>query len=221
MTSEPPATSDPQLTPEPDIVDDDALDESDELTSERSGAGLTWAGDGALSPKRAAVRSALGEDLEIYPPALEPGADGYPLATFNRRMGGFILDTIVIAAAAFVVTILVGVPESADAGATVQSVVITTLMRLGYGAIFNPRGWSPGKLVLGLRIVNEDGEPPGLRWGIMRTAGTVFSEILYIGYLWSFWDKRKQTWHDKLAKTYVVRMEGVEPTLSPRWTRRS
>lgn len=28
--------------------------------------------------------------------------------------------------------------------------------------------------------------------------------VLYLGYLWAFWDKNRQAWHDKIADTYVV-----------------
>jgi uncharacterized RDD family membrane protein YckC len=198
-----------------EVVDEDDLEEP----SPFGGPGLVWSGDGALTAGRAPVRSPLDVEFEVYPPILEAGQEGFPLATFNRRWVGFVVDTVVIIACAFAVTLLAGVPESADAGATAQSVVITTLIRLGYGAIFNPRGWSPGKLVVGLRIVNEEGDPPGLRWGIMRTAATVFSEILYIGYIWAFFDKQTQTWHDKLGKTYVVRVEEGEQVSSRGWRR--
>jgi len=28
--------------------------------------------------------------------------------------------------------------------------------------------------------------------------------VLLLGYLWMIWDSEKQTWHDKVARTYVV-----------------
>jgi len=199
----------------------DPPEELEELeeSSEFGRPGLTWAGDGALSAGRAPQRTPLDVEFEIYPPALEQGEDGFPLASFNRRWVGFVIDTVVIIACAFAVTVLVGEPENADAGATAEGVIIATLIRLGYGLIFNPRGWSPGKLVVGVRIVNEIGEAPGLRWGVMRTAATVFSELFYIGYIWAFFDAKTQTWHDKLAKTYVVYVEGDDRAVSGGWRR--
>jgi len=135
--------------------------------------------------------------------------DGREQAGFDRRCVGFLIDMLVIVALGFAVTLIIGAPESADAGAA-QGVLTISLIKLGYGYIFNPRGWSPGKVAVGLRIVNHDGEPPGLRWGLIRTIGTVFSEIFYAGYLWAVFDSRRQTWHDKLARTYVVRVEEDE-----------
>ena len=33
----------------------------------------------------------------------------------------------------------------------------------------------------------------------------VSGAVLGLGYLWMLWDAEKQTWHDKVAKTYVVK----------------
>jgi uncharacterized RDD family membrane protein YckC len=190
--------------------DADALDQIDppEVLSSLGGPGLTWAGDGALVQPRSG-RSTLDVEAGQFPPILEDGESGFPLASFSRRWVGFLIDMLVIIGLGFAVTLVIGAPESADAGAA-QGVLTVSLIKFGYGYIFNPRGWSPGKVVVGLRIVKQDGSPPGLRRGLMRTAGTIFSEIFYLGYLWAIFDSRRQTWHDKLAKTYVVRVEEDE-----------
>ena len=33
----------------------------------------------------------------------------------------------------------------------------------------------------------------------------VSGAVILIGYLWAFWDKNKQTWHDKVVTSVVVR----------------
>jgi uncharacterized RDD family membrane protein YckC len=182
--------------------------------------GLAWAGDGTLAPSRQTTRSALDIELDVYPPVLEEGEKGFPLATFNRRWVGYVIDRVIIIAMVFIVTVIVGPPENADAGGTAQELMILSLVEFGFGLIFNPRGWSPGKQVVGLRIVNYDGEPPGLRWGIMRTAGAVLSGAVFnIGYFWAFFDKKNQTLHDKLAKTYVVHVDEGVAVKSEGWRR--
>jgi uncharacterized RDD family membrane protein YckC len=35
--------------------------------------------------------------------------------------------------------------------------------------------------------------------------------FFYIGYLWMLWDREKQTWHDKVARSVVV---PVSPTIA-------
>jgi uncharacterized RDD family membrane protein YckC len=193
----------------------------DEPLSVLGAPGLKWTGDGTLAPDWPPKRSALDVEFEVYPPVLEEGEKGFPLATFNRRWVGYVIDRVIIIALVFLITVIVGPPESADAGGTAQELMILSLVELGFGLIFNPRGWSPGKQVMGLRIVNYDGDPPGLRWGIMRTFGAVLSGAFFnIGYFWAFFDKKNQTLHDKLAKTYVVYIdEGAEVT-NEAWRRR-
>ena len=67
---------------------------------------------------------------------------------------------------------------------------------------------SLGKLALGLRVVRRSGGRPGAELGLARTAVAVLASgpALGLGYLWAFWDDRRQTWHDKVASTYVVRV---------------
>ena len=36
-------------------------------------------------------------------------------------------------------------------------------------------------------------------------AGFISGQICYLGYLWMLWDGKNQTWHDKVAGTFVVR----------------
>ena len=69
------------------------------------------------------------------------------------------------------------------------------------------KGGTPGKLILGLRIVNEKGKFIGIPMAILRYLGKILSSlILGIGYLMIVWDKRKQGLHDKIAKTFVVKV---------------
>jgi len=69
------------------------------------------------------------------------------------------------------------------------------------------RGGTPGKLVLGLRIVDAGtGGPPGLGRLVLRYVGYLVSALpLGLGYLWILWDPQKQGWHDKLGHTLVVK----------------
>ena len=65
---------------------------------------------------------------------------------------------------------------------------------------------TPGKLVLGLRVVDaQSGERLELWQGIVRYLGYFVSMIpLFLGFLWVAWDARKQGFHDKLARSVVV-----------------
>ena len=73
------------------------------------------------------------------------------------------------------------------------------------------KGGTPGKLILGLRINNEKNEFIGIPKAILRYLGKIVSTlILGIGHLMIAWDKKHQGLHDKIAKSYVVKLPGVD-----------
>jgi len=70
------------------------------------------------------------------------------------------------------------------------------------------RGATPGKMVIGARIVTAEGlaQP-----STGRLIGRFFAYFVSIfpaclGFLWIAFDRRKQGWHDKIAGTVVVRV---------------
>ena len=66
-------------------------------------------------------------------------------------------------------------------------------------------GFTPGKGLLGLRILRADGQRIGLGRAIVRYAGYWVSLIfLGLGFIWILFDRRRRGWHDKLAGTCVV-----------------
>ena len=70
-------------------------------------------------------------------------------------------------------------------------------------------GATPGKIALGLQIVDaEGGGRPGLGRLALRFLGYFVSAFpLYIGFLWAAFDRRGQAWHDKIARTLVINAE--------------
>ena len=70
---------------------------------------------------------------------------------------------------------------------------------------------TPGKMAVGARIVDANtGNNPGTTQLIVRYLGYFVSAIpLCLGIFWVAFDSRKQGWHDKLARTVVVRKKRV------------
>jgi uncharacterized RDD family membrane protein YckC len=100
-----------------------------------------------------------------------------------------------------------------DAITTVKDGMVTmsfnnwnTLIPILYSILF----WiwiaaTPGKFILGLRIVDANGKNITPLGAILRYLGYIVSGIVIgIGFLWIGFDKKKQGWHDKIAKTYVI-----------------
>lgn len=66
-------------------------------------------------------------------------------------------------------------------------------------------GQTIGKKVMGIKIVRQDGKPIDLVTAVTRCIGYLISGAVFgIGYISATFNKKKLTWHDRLAKTYVV-----------------
>jgi uncharacterized RDD family membrane protein YckC len=81
--------------------------------------------------------------------------------------------------------------------------VLTFFLYLWWG---NATGQSIGKSSLRLQVVDKDtGQPLGVWRGLLRTLFYIPSAlILFLGFLSVIWDKDKQAWHDKVARSVVV-----------------
>ena len=66
---------------------------------------------------------------------------------------------------------------------------------------------TPGKMLIGAQIVDADTyEQPSAGQCIIRYLGYYLSIIFcMLGFFWIGFDARKQGWHDKMARTVVVR----------------
>ncbi|WP_229381041.1 RDD family protein [Shewanella psychropiezotolerans] len=66
---------------------------------------------------------------------------------------------------------------------------------------------TPGKMITKLKVVDAE---TGNKLTVIQALGRYFGYILaalpcFIGLIWIGVDERKQGWHDKLAKTVVIR----------------
>jgi Mce-associated membrane protein len=70
-------------------------------------------------------------------------------------------------------------------------------------------GWTPGKLVVGIRVVRDDpagrAGPAGLWTTSARWVLHALDAVLLIGYLRPLWHQKRQTFADGIAHTVVVR----------------
>jgi uncharacterized RDD family membrane protein YckC len=70
-------------------------------------------------------------------------------------------------------------------------------------------GQTWGRRIVGIKVIGEStGEPIGFGRALGRQlfAGFISAQILYLGYLWMLWDDKKQTWHDKVVNSIVVKV---------------
>ncbi len=119
-------------------------------------------------------------------------------ASFGKRFLAVVVDGIIVG----VVTGIVLKIGGANLGQ-----VLGGAIGLAYYVYFEGgQGATLGKKVLGLRVISTAGASPiGYGSAAVRYVGRIVSAIpLFLGFLWMLWDKDKQTWHDKIASTYVV-----------------
>ncbi|MFL5787148.1 MAG: RDD family protein, partial [Flavisolibacter sp.] len=63
-----------------------------------------------------------------------------------------------------------------------------------------------GKKSVGIKVTNIEGQPITFGQATGRYFGKIISLLtLFIGYLMMLWDEKKQTLHDKMASTLVVK----------------
>lgn len=133
--------------------------------------------------------------------------EGLVYAGFWRRGAALLLDSLIL----MVVNGLLGTMFvlGGDRVATIGQVV-TSLAGLVYYVYFiGNRGQTVGKMVMKIKVVGiETGKPIGYGKAFLREIiGKILSGlILALGYLWSIRDKNKQTWHDKLVKSVVIKI---------------
>lgn len=184
--------------------------------------GLTWDGDGALA--RAADRERLDRLITDAPTevAVAP-AGGRTLAPLPARVAAFVVDEFLLSMVVGLVTAAIGVEvtlapdvDFATALAETQRQMQSWLPLIYATQVlfrwpWNAIGWSPGKRLLGLRVVNAEGQPPGLVRGFVRALFALGSDLpLFMGYVWAFFDRERRGWHDHIARTWVVRAERDE-----------
>jgi uncharacterized RDD family membrane protein YckC len=80
-------------------------------------------------------------------------------------------------------------------------------------------GGTIGHRLAGLRVVREDGERVGVPHAVAREVSKLALSLppLGMGFLWMLDQPRRQTWHDLLANSVVVRESTQFAEASPEW----
>ena len=117
---------------------------------------------------------------------------------FWRRFGAALIDGLVIGVVRIILALIVG-RNAAGGLALIGSAVYFTYFH-------GTTGQTPGDAALSIRVVDvETGGRISYGRALARWAMSIVSALAFmIGYLWMIWDDEKQTWHDKVARTYVV-----------------
>ena len=131
-------------------------------------------------------------------PAMHPSAlIAMPRALFRDRFAAFVLDVIIVIVAIEIIDELIFFDGPA----------FPLLALIYFVGFWTWKQTTPGGVVCQLRLVRIDGNPLSFADALIRAIVGVFSVgIFFIGALWMLRDKDGQTWHDKIAGTYVVKV---------------
>jgi uncharacterized RDD family membrane protein YckC len=85
-------------------------------------------------------------------------------------------------------------------------VTFSILFVIGYFTFFwSLVGFTPGKAVLGLKVVRKDGQKMSFGRSVLRFFSYWISALpLFLGFFWVLWDPNRRGWHDKIAGTQVL-----------------
>jgi uncharacterized RDD family membrane protein YckC len=121
-------------------------------------------------------------------------------ADFFTRLVAIIIDGVILVIPQVIIQVLTN-----QAIASLVGIVIG----VAYSYYFwTTTGQTPGKMVMGLKVVSaENGALLEPSAAILRYVGYFVSGIaLGLGYLWVLWDPKHDAWHDKIAKTKVIKV---------------
>lgn len=100
-------------------------------------------------------------------------------------------------------------------GGTIAAAALLGLLALAVTLLYyarlegGPKGQTVGKKACGVRVVDATTAGPigpGRAIGRYLFKSLISGNLCFLGYLWAFWDGRKQSWHDKVVSSVVVKV---------------
>lgn len=152
-------------------------------------------------------RTSVPPSLSAHPPDAETKAD-IPFtgktAGFGDRFKAYTLDMFIL----IFLGMFAGIFLRAPFGFFFGMNFLFFAGQIFYHVYFiGTTGQTPGKMFMGLRVVNEDGSPGaiGFERAFLRWVGYTINTVFFsIGWLMVAVDERHQGLHDKIARTVVV-----------------
>ncbi|OQX54533.1 MAG: hypothetical protein B5M48_00245 [Candidatus Omnitrophica bacterium 4484_213] len=120
------------------------------------------------------------------------------LGGFWERFAAYFIDGIILGVASVILNFI----------PILGQILYFLLVILYFPYFYGTTGQTPGKKILGLKVVRLDGLDLTYGKGFLRgLLGYFISGLIFFGYLMIGWDKKKQGLHDKISGTTVVAKE--------------
>jgi uncharacterized RDD family membrane protein YckC len=136
--------------------------------------------------------------------AMSDAAVGLNLAGIGSRFVALVIDGIILGVIGSILGLIVGGdPGEFDPAAQTINTILGAVYYIG---LISQWGTTLGGRIMGIKVVDAGGQPLSVGAAAVRWVVSLASAlVLLIGYLWAFWDGKKQTWHDKAAGSFVVK----------------
>ena len=144
--------------------------------------------------------------------------DADQLASWGRRLAALLVDGMILGGVVLATLVSAGVPlEDINTtileGSSLALILIFILPKAIYDtAMIGSRNQTFGKMALHIKVVDEADRatPIGYARAFTRWFSTAFLWALFtvpgvLDHLWPLRDRRRQTLHDKFARSVVVR----------------
>ncbi|MBU0578011.1 RDD family protein [Patescibacteria group bacterium] len=132
-------------------------------------------------------------------------------ATSTQRAVALLID-IIISLIWFIVPISLGITLYQNYGIELPKLLpLFLFLCIPIYFIYTPYkfGKTLGMKVMKIKIVNLSNKSIAFWQSIVRylISITISCAVVCLGYIWIFFSKKKQTWHDMIAKTLVIKVK--------------
>lgn len=151
----------------------------------------------------------------------------YRLAGFWRRYIAVLIDAFIL----FLGLIIIMIPVVLLSGDKSDSSLTFSFFRGAYQLasylvapfymtfFIYKYGATPGKMAMHIKVVTNSNEKMTIGKAFMREVVGKFLSRFFgsLGFLWTLFDEKRQTWHDKIAHTFVIDTRKVTPEELATW----
>lgn len=143
---------------------------------------------------------------------------GIEFAGFWIRLGAFVIDVIILGLLVCMIPYILGAFALSSPAIFVPNFFLALIWLaeiIYFVGFWEWRGQTPGKMVVGIRVIRTDGSSLTLSRALVRYVGYIVCSLtLFIGFIWLVFDSHKQGLHDKIADTYVIKLPVKEVILT-------
>ncbi len=145
------------------------------------------------------VEKSVEKEVQGQKSATKVSLSAFPTVKFGRRLVAYLIDFAVITLF-FTFLVAAGMKEIPDFLAQTGMAFYFIILWVFWD------GRTVGKKIMKIKIITIEGKSITPGKAILRYLGYIISSLgAFLGFLWIIWDKNHQGWHDKIAKTLVVK----------------